>query len=332
MPRTANSARPGRRRIAVLLFEQVKMLDFIGPAEVFMEANQQVDDYEVVLLSPDGAAVTTSMGVRIEVAGRADSPGEYDTLIVPGSEFAPAVYDSLDLLGAVRALAARSRRVVSVCSGAFALAAAGLLDGRSVTTHWKFAAALAERYPSVRVQPDAIFVRDGGTYTSAGVAAGMDRALARVEEDHGADVARTVAQLLLVYMRRSGGQSQFSASLRATTARTPIARAVSEYVNGDPTRPASVQDLADHVNVSTRHLSRVIGSELGMTPAAYVVSMRLDIATRCLESGCTVAEAAAAAGFASPMALRRAFTARFGVPPSEYQRRFRTTAEEPAAS
>jgi transcriptional regulator GlxA family with amidase domain len=318
------------RRVALLVFDRVKMLDFIGPAEVFLEANQLGAGYEVVLLSPDGASVTSSMGVRLEVAGPVEGAGDFDTVVVPGSESAPAVYDSPALLDAVRVLAGRTRRLVSICSGAFALAAAGLLDGRVATTHWKFADRLAEEHPEVRVNPDAIFVKDGDVYSSAGVAAGIDLALALVEEDHGADLARTVAQLLLVYMQRSGGQSQFSASLRAAPPRTPISRSVAEYLHADPTRPAGLRHLAAHANVSTRHLTRVLREELGVTPSEYVVSMRLDIATRCLEQGGTVQQAAATAGFGSPVALRRAFVARFGIPPSEYQRRFRTT--EPVAA
>ncbi|NQX28656.1 DJ-1/PfpI family protein [Microbacteriaceae bacterium VKM Ac-2854] len=319
-----------RRRIVVLLFDGVKTLDFVGPAEVFLEANQRIDAYEVVMLSADGADVTTSMGLRVGVQGAAADSGPIDTLIIPGSERAPAIFEDPQLLAAARELVGRSRRVASICSGAFALAALGLLDGRSATTHWKFADTLAARYPLTTVEPDAIFVVDGPIHTSAGVAAGIDLALALVEEDHGPAVARTVAQLLLVYMRRSGGQSQFSASLRAETPRTPVARAVAEYVNADPTRPCTLTDLAAHANVSTRHLARVIREELGMTPMDYVNSMRLDLATVLLESGSSVARAAVDVGYGSPVALRRAFVARLGVTPSEYQRRFRTTRRSDA--
>jgi transcriptional regulator GlxA family with amidase domain len=323
--RTAGEA----RRIGILLFDGVKTLDFVGPAEVFLEANQRVQSprggYELVLLSPTGNDVTTSMGMRVSVLAAAADGGEFDTLIVPGSESAPAVYDDPAVLDAVRLLAARSRRVTSICSGAFALAAAGLLEGRKATTHWKFAARLAAGYPGIDVNPDAIFVRDGDTYSSAGVAAGMDLALFLVEEDHGADVARGVAQLLLVYMQRSGGQSQFSASLRGPAPRTAAVKSVADYVNADPTRPCTLGDLARHANVSTRHLNRIVRDELGMTPTEYVNSMRLDLATSSLESGSSVAQASASSGYSSPVALRRAFVARLGITPSDYQRRFQTT-------
>jgi len=321
-----NSKAPARRRIGILLFDGVKMLDFVGPAEVFVEANQRVDGYELVMLSHDGADIQSSMGVRVGVQAAAADGGHFDTVIVPGSEYAPQVYDGAPVRDAIALLASRTRRMTSICSGAFALAATGLLDGKSATTHWKFAAHLAEQYPSVDVRPDSIFVRDGLTYTSAGVAAGIDLALALVEEDHGADVARSVAQLLLVYMQRSGGQSQFSASLRANPPRTAVARAVADYVNSDPSRPSTLRDLAAHANVSTRHLTRVMRDELGMTPLEYVNSMRLELATGYLESGASVAQSAALVGYSTPVAFRRAFVAKLGITPSEYQRRFQTTS------
>ncbi|MFD1714445.1 GlxA family transcriptional regulator [Amnibacterium flavum] len=315
-----------KRRIGILLFDGVKMLDFVGPAEVFLEANQRIDSYELVMMSYDGADVTTSLGVRVGVNSSAADGGVFDTIIIPGSERAAAVFTP-DVLEAARLLTERTRRITSICSGAFALASLGLLDGRKATTHWKFAGTLAARFPAIDVNPDSIFVRDGRISTSAGVAAGIDLALALVEEDHGAAIARSVAQLLLVYMQRSGGQSQFSASLRAAPPRTPAAIAVAEYVNTDPTRPCTVTDLAAHANVSTRHLNRIIREELGMTPLEYVNSMRLDLATGHLESGASVAQAAEYAGYSTPVAFRRAFVARLGITPSDYQRRFQTTRQ-----
>ena len=314
-----------RRRIGILLFDGVKTLDFVGPAEVFLEANQRVDGYELVLLSPTGGDITTSMGMRVGVQAAAADGGYFDTVIVPGSESAPTVYDDPAVLESVRLLTSQSRRIASICSGAFALAATGLLDGRTATTHWKFAARLAAGYPDITVDPDSIFVRDGDIYSSAGVAAGIDLALSLVEEDHGADVARSVAQLLLVYMQRSGGQSQFSASLRGPAPRTDAVKSVADYVNADPTRPCTLGDLARHANVSTRHLNRIVREELGMTPIEYVNSMRLDLATSALESGSSVAQAARSSGYSTPVSFRRAFVSRLGVTPSDYQRRFQTT-------
>lgn len=316
--------RSPRPRVGILVFDGVKMLDFVGPAEVFHEASQRSPGYEIILISASGDDVTSSMGVRVGVQASASEVGELDTLIVPGSERAPAVFTE-EVLAAVVALADRSRRVASICTAAFALAAVGLLDGRTTTTHWKFAQKLQAAFPEVAVEPDAIFVHDGRFHSSAGVAAGVDLALALLELDYGADVARSVAQLLLVYMKRSGSQSQFSASLKGKPARSPIARSVTELVHADPTRAYAVRDLAAHVNVSPRHLTRIMREELDATPIEYVGAIRLDLAVSRLESGATIAETATATGYSSPVSFRRAFVARFGITPSEYQRRFRTS-------
>lgn len=322
-------ARP-RRRIGILLFDGVKALDYVGPAEVFVEANQAVDAYEVVLLSPDGADVVTSLGGRTAVQCSAEAGGRFDTVIIPGSEQPPSVFASGAVLDAAQLLARRTRRLVSICSGAFVLAMLGELDGRRATTHWKFAAELSRRFPKVSVQPDAIFTRDDGVFTSAGVAAGIDLALALVEEDHGADVARQIAQLLLVYMQRSGGQSQFSTSLRASVPQTSVVRRVIELIESDPAAPHSVRDLAKHVSVSERHLTRLFRDELDSSPAEYLSALRFDLARAGLEAGSSVTQAALDAGFSSGEALRRAFIARLGISPSKYRRHFRTTRTDGA--
>ncbi len=315
-----------RRRIGFLLFDGVKALDVIGPAEVFAEANLTADTYDLVFLSASGADVMTSMGLAFGVHAAASDSGPLDTIVVPGSEWAPDVFDDAELRAAIFLLSRRARRVASICSGAFGLAAVGLLDGGPATTHWKFADELARRHPAVRVDAEHLFTRQGEVFTSAGVAAGIDLALCLVEDDLGADVARTVAQGLLVYMRRAGGQAQFSAPLRARTPRTSLGAAIAAYVAENPTRPLTVGELAAHVNVSTRHVTRVIRDELGATAASYVAAVRLSIAVGLLESGAAVTEAAASAGFPSVVALRRAFAAQYRMTPSEYQRRFRRTA------
>ncbi|UGT41818.1 DJ-1/PfpI family protein [Nocardia yamanashiensis] len=301
------------------------MLDFVGPAEVFMEANQAVQDYEVVLLSADGREVQTSIGARVAVAGAAADAGRFDTVVIPGSELPAAVFVTPAVLEAARHLSAHTRRLVSICSGTAVLAELGLLDGRRVTTHWKYAPELARRFPAVTVDPDAIFVRDGNLYSSAGVAAGVDLALALVEEDHGADVARRAAQLLVVYMQRAGGQSQFSASLTGPTPRSPLVRRVVDLICADPAFPHTVQTLAAHAQVSVRHLTRLFRTELERSPAEYVAFIRFGVARDLLHAGCSVTEAAMTAGFGSSEALRRAFIARLGVSPRKYQQRFRTT-------
>lgn len=311
--------------MGILVFDGVKMLDFVGPAEVFMEANQAVQDYEVVLLSADGREVQTSIGARVAVAGAAADAGRFDTVVIPGSELPAAVFVTPAVLEAARHLSAHTRRLVSICSGTAVLAELGLLDGRRVTTHWKYAPELARRFPAVTVDPDAIFVRDGNLYSSAGVAAGVDLALALVEEDHGADVARRAAQLLVVYMQRAGGQSQFSASLTGPTPRSPLVRRVVDLICADPAFPHTVQTLAAHAQVSVRHLTRLFRTELERSPAEYVAFIRFGVARDLLHAGCSVTEAAMTAGFGSSEALRRAFIARLGVSPRKYQQRFRTT-------
>ncbi|MGW5317434.1 GlxA family transcriptional regulator [Nocardia thailandica] len=314
-----------RRRIGILVFDGVKMLDFAGPAEVFVEANQSVDAYEVVLVSADGTDVATSIGARIQVAAAASAAGRFDTVIVPGSELPPARFVTPRLLDAARHLSWNTRRLASICSGAFVLAELGILDGRRATTHWKFAADLARQYPAVSVDPDAIFVRDGNLYSSAGVAAGIDLALALVEEDHGADVARRVAQSLVVYMQRAGGQSQFSASLSGPPPRSPLVRAVVDRICADPAYPHTVESLAAHAQVSVRHLTRLFRTEVERSPAEYVAFIRFGLARDMLHAGANVTEAATAAGYGTSEALRRAFVARLGISPSKYQQRFRST-------
>ena len=321
------SARPGppRRRVGILVFDGVKMLDFAGPAEVFVEANQTTPGYDVVLLSSDGEDVMTSIGARISVAGAAVDAEPFDTVIVPGSELSPDRFVTADLLLAAKHLAGSARRTASICSGAFVLAALGTLDGRRATTHWKFTAELAHRYPAVHVEPDSIFVRSGNVYSSAGVAAGMDLALALVEEDHGAAAARLVAQSLLVHLQRAGGQSQFSAALQAPPAQTPLVRTVTDLVSAHPGRPYSVAELAALASVSPRHLTRLFRSELDMSPSEFVAMVRFGVARDRLDAGHTVTESAMAAGYGSCEAMRRAFVARLGISPRKYQQRFRST-------
>ena len=317
---------PPPRRVAFLLFDGVKMLDFAGPAEVFVEANQTTTGYEVVLLSPDGEDVMTSIGARISVAGAATATSEsFDTVIVPGSELPPDRFVTSDLLLAAKHLTSSARRTASVCSGAFVLAGLGILDGRRATTHWKFTADLAHRYPDVQVEPDSIFVRSGTIYSSAGVAAGMDLALALVEEDHGAAAARLVAQSLLVHLQRAGGQSQFSAALQSPPAQTPLVRSITDLVSANPGRPYTVAELAAQANVSPRHLTRLFRSELDMSPSEFVGTVRFGVARDLLDAGHTVTESAMAAGYGSCEAMRRAFVARLGISPRKYQQRFRST-------
>ncbi|MFF3964152.1 GlxA family transcriptional regulator [Streptomyces griseorubiginosus] len=315
-------------RVAVLVYDGVKLLDVAGPADVFGEANLLGADYRIALVSTTGADVTSSVGMRVAVDGSAAAQPDPGTFLVPGGDVYPRTAVTRDLAEAAGDLAARAGRVASVCSGAFILGATGLLDGRRATTHWKITAELAARHPKARVEPDAIYVRDGTVYTSAGVTAGIDLALALVEEDHGPEVSREVARSLVVYLQRPGGQSQFSAPLQGPPPRSPALRRIVDLVMADPVGNHSLPELAGRLNVSTRHLTRLFREELGTTPARYVESIRFDIAKSLLDQGYNATQAAAMAGFPSYESLRRVFSRELSLTPAGYQRRFATTRRE----
>lgn len=313
----------------MLAFEGAGLLDVAGPAEVFVVADQIVggDAYRVRIVSPDGRDVVSSAGFRIGVeSAAADIAGPLDTLIVPGTWTWPQAIEGEALLAAVTAGAARSRRVASVCVGAFVLAAAGMLDGRRATTHWQFLDEMAARYPAVRLDRDAIFVADGAVYTSAGVSSGIDLALALVEADHGAAVARRVAQHLVMFMQRPGGQAQFSIRLRANPVERAPLRAVLDAVVEDPAGDHRLEALSARAGFSPRHLSRVFAREVGMTPARYVEQVRVEAARALLETSDAPLEAIGReSGLGSAESLRRAFVREIGVTPHAYRQRFFTT-------
>ncbi|WP_436534621.1 GlxA family transcriptional regulator [Actinoplanes sp. HUAS TT8] len=311
-------------RVAFLLYDGVTLLDVAGPAEVFKEANRFGADYRVELRSPDGEQITTDLGFRIAVDGPAAAEPAPDTFVVPGGSRYPRQPVPDELSRAVREPAATAGRVASICTGAFLLAAAGLLDGKRATTHWRVTHELAARCPTTRVEPDALYVRDGTTYTSAGVTAGIDLALALVEADHGPDLTRDVARFLVVYMQRAGGQSQFSAPLQGPPPRSPALHKIVDRVTADPGADHSLGELAKHLNMSTRHLTRLFREELSTTPARYVENIRFDLARALLDQGHTATQAAARAGFPGYESLRRAFAKKMSTTPAAYQRRFAT--------
>ncbi|MFJ4333428.1 MULTISPECIES: GlxA family transcriptional regulator [unclassified Streptomyces] len=318
----------GPHRVSVLVFDGMKLLDLSGPAEVFSEANRFGADYRLSIVSANGSPVSSSIGMRVPADTAAPAAADCDTLVVVGGDALPAAPVDPALGAAAKALARRAGRIASVCTGAFVLGAAGLLDGRRATTHWQHTAALARRCPSTRVEPDALFVKDGTTYTSAGVTAGIDLALALLEEDHGPALAREVARSLVVYMQRAGGQSQFSASLQGPAPRTPVLRLVQEAVQKDPTADHGLAVLAARVRVSPRHLTRMFRAELDTTPAKYVELVRFDLAKALLDAGHNATEAATRSGFPSYESLRRAFARHLGLSPIRYQQRFATTSRE----
>jgi transcriptional regulator GlxA family with amidase domain len=312
-------------RIGVVVFDGVKLLDVAGPSEVFAEANLFGGRYQLELCSVGGVVVRSSTGIPLAVDHDAAAPRlGFDTLLIAGGDVFPTHPVEAALREATRALAARSARICSICTGAFVLAETGLLEGRRATTHWRHTQLLARAYRGITVEPDAIFVRDGNFYTSAGVSAGIDLALALVENDHGEDVARTVAQSLVVFLQRPGGQSQFSPTLAHPRPHTATLRTVVDAVAADPAGNHSTAALAARAAVSQRHLARLFQEEMDTTPGAYVESVRFDAAKTLLEQGHTITATTTAAGYGSAESLRRAFITRLGIAPRAYQQRFRT--------
>ncbi|MER6437024.1 GlxA family transcriptional regulator [Streptomyces sp. NPDC001185] len=319
-----------RHTVAVLAFDGVQLLDVAGPAEVFTTANEDGADYDVRIVSETGGDIRTSSGVRLSAdTAAAELPGRLGTLVVPGRpDWRRAVGDR-PLMDLVTTLSARASRTASVCAGAFLLAEAGILDGRRAATHWRLAAELAARYPRVRVETDPVFVQDGAVLTSAGVTTGIDLALALVEADHGADLARAVAQQLVVFMARPAGQSQFSARMTPRRSGHPTLRGVMDAIAADPAEAHHMDALALQAGVSTRHLSRLFRTEVGMTPGRYVELVRVEAAQALLTSGDDSVDAVAErSGFGSAESMRRSFQHLLGVAPTVYRARFRSTAEQ----
>ena len=316
---------PSVRPVALVVFDRAQSLDVTGPLEVLHHASALVEDgYRVDLV---GRSARTSSGLSLAplVAPEALAGAELDTLLVAGGEGAREAGHAGDLVPWIAASAGRARRVASVCTGAFLLARAGLLDGRRATTHWAWCATLARRHPMVRVEADPIFVRDGDVWTSAGVTAGMDLALALVEDDHGPEVALEVARRLVLFARRPGGQSQFSAQLTAEAAEREPLRELQAWIGENVDADLSVGALAARVHMSPRNFARTFAREVGVTPAVYVESVRVEQARTRLERGrAPLASVARSCGFGSAETMRRAFHRRLGVAPADYRTRFPT--------
>ena len=312
------------RRVVFVAYPRITALDLVGPHEVLGAAGA----YELVVAATEPGPVRTTRGPLLH-ADRALSSlrGAIDTLIVVGGEGAIAAASDAALVRNVRRLAARSRRVASVCTGTFVLAAAGQLAGKRATTHWAACSRLAQEYPDIDVDPEPIFVRDGNVWTSAGVTAGMDLALALVADDLGRDVALRVARRLAMYVQRPGGQAQFSAQLDAQTPSSDPLRDLLAYIGEHPDHEHTVDRLAARVAMSPRNFARVFRRDTGLTPAAYVEGVRVEHARRLLETtSLPVDEVACVSGFGTPETLRRAFARRVGAAPSDYRDRFRPIA------
>ena len=315
-----------KRSILILGFPGAQVLDVTGPAEVFSMADRLkgTNAYDVRVVAPGGRPFHTSGAVTINPDAALPGRGPIDTLVVAGGGGVQQAVSDPRLIGWVRSAATRSRRIASVCNGAFLLAEAGLLEGRRATTHWAAGEELQKRYPEIQVDTDPIFVRDGNLYTSAGVTAGMDLALALVEEDLGRATALEVARWLVLFVKRPGGQSQFSAQLSSQLAERHPLRELQAHIVEHPAGDLSVPALAGRACMSERNFARAFRREVGMTPAAYVEAVRVDRARMLLEASDEPVEAVAHdCGFGTVETMRRAFARRVHVSPSDYRGRFR---------
>ncbi len=321
------------RRVVVLCFEGAELLDLAGPSNVLTAASRLAPGargYDVQLAACKVGPVATAGGSEVMARQKAgELCGPLDTLLVPGTSFYPAEKD--ELVEVIRRLSPQARRTVGVCTGAMLLAEAGLLAGRRAATHWAACDRLRQDHPRCQVEDDAIFVRDGAIWTSAGVTAGMDLALALVEQDHGPQLALEVARWLVMYLRRPGGQSQFSAPLAAQTAdRSPIQQLI-DWIPDNLSANLSVPALAARAGMSERTFARTFNKQTGQSPAAWTMRVRLEAVRRALESSRrSVKELAACYGFSSPEALHRAFRRSVGTTPLAYRRRFRID-DDPSA-
>ncbi|RYU10198.1 GlxA family transcriptional regulator [Nocardioides iriomotensis] len=309
--------------VTFVIFDGFDALDLAGPFEVFGEAG-----YELAVVAPTAGPIRSDTGLTIQADSSVASldPSLRGTLLVVGGEDVPEARYDRSVVDWVATAAGRTDRVASVCTGAFILAEAGLLDGRHATTHWREAERLAREYPAVIVDRDPIFIQDGRIWTSAGVTAGMDLALALVEADLGPQTALDVARELVMFLRRPGSQSQFSVPLWSTQPESDVMRRVVESIHLDPGVGHGIDDLASLAGLSPRHLQRRFTQETGLTPAVYVERVRVEAAQRALaERDDPLETIARRYGFGTAETLRRTFHRLVGIAPSEYRDRFRTT-------
>lgn len=324
------------RATAVIAYDGAELLDIACVTTPLALANMiggPRDPYRVQVLSLHAAPIRCETGLTLQADGALEHVlGPVDTLIVTGGLGHQRAADAEPLLRQVRRLAATSRRVASVCTGASVLAAAGLLDGRRATTHWRFAADLARRYPRVEVDPDPIFIRDGRIATAAGVTSALDLTLSFIEDDHGVPLARQVARDLVTYLQRPGNQAQMSLFTAAGEGNRTVQQAtgfITTHLDAD----LSTAAVAGHVGVSPRHLTRLFDTHLGRPPARFVRQARTDAAARLLESSTLpVSEIARRCGFGSAEALRQSFVGRYGISPTEYRARFSRPSPSVAAT
>ena len=328
MPKTPPFSLDPIRTVDILAFPAVQLLDITGPAQVFASANDIVAQdggarpYRLRVVAPCAGNILSSAGVALTAERLPESSEPLDTLIVAGGEGVGAACENAGLVDWLRRRALRARRVASVCTGAFLLGSAGLLDGRRTATHWEFCERLAERFPKARVEPDPIFIRDGKVWTSAGITAGIDLGLALVEEDLGRSVALTVARYLVVFLKRPGGQAQFSAALALQRADERFG-SLHDWVNDHLGETLSLPVLAERAGMSERSFSRRYLGATGQTPARAIERLRVEAARRLLsESRLPVKRIAQRCGFGSEETLRRSFLRLLAVTPQDYRARF----------
>lgn len=321
------------RRIGIVVYDGVLSIDVAGPLEVFDTARQQTDggpnpSYSVEIVAKRAGPIATAAGMEIIARVGFGDCEPFDTVLVAGGHSSlEAAYDD-EITTYLRSISGRTRRIASVCTGAFVLAGAGLLDGRRAATHWAYADTLAEMFPNVLVDADPIYLRDGNVYTSAGGTAGTDLALAMVEEDHGRELALHVARCLVMFLKRPGGQSQFSPFLAEQLADHPPIRRLQDWIVENLREDLTVPSLAKRVAMSPRNFTRHFTEEVGASPARYVESLRIVAARHLLEdSRRPVKSVAATCGFGSEEAMRRAFLKTLGVGPAAYRERFRSALD-----
>jgi transcriptional regulator GlxA family with amidase domain len=323
------------RVVWLLAFDGLQAIDLTGPHAVFGAANQVLQSrdrgqgrYRLEVVSKEAGQVTAECGLRIGVDRLPDPRQPHHTVLVSGGSGTRAASIDPDILSWLAAAGDSAERLACVCGGAFVAAAAGLLEGKRVTTHWARAEELARAYPSLEVEPDSIWCRDGNVWTSAGVTAGIDLALAIVEHDLGAEIAQLIARHFVVFLRRPGGQSQFAAPAWERRADTAPVRRAQDLVESDPSQDLSLAALARHVGMSPRHLSRRFQAEVGVSPTKYIERMRLVAARSHLESSAQgLDDVARRCGFGTTETMRRTFIRHLGVAPDDYRRRF--TLKEP---
>ncbi|NDZ77845.1 helix-turn-helix domain-containing protein [Streptomyces sp. SID10853] len=319
-----------QRRTVFVIFEGFQSLDLSGPYEVFHHAGRLTGGYSCLVTAPLPGLVRSGSGLSVHVPqGVADlDPAGFDTVVVVGGGGVDEARHDPALTSWLSAAGAGARRVTSVCSGVFLLAASGLAGGRRVTTHWAREQQLVREHPDLVVDCDPIYLRDGPVWTSAGVTAGMDLALALVEDDVGREVAHAIAQEMVMFLHRPGSQSQFSVSLWSAQPATDPIRAAVTAIHADPRARHAVNDLASHAGLSPRHFQRRFTGELGVPPTTYVEGVRVEAVKRALaESDHPVETLARRYGFGTAETLRRAFHRHLGVAPSDYRDRFRSTKE-----